>query len=245
VVDKDIRTFFRDNSQWSQLILLGALVVVYLFNFSVLPLERSPIRLEFLQNEIAFLNLGLAGFVLSAISVRFIFPAVSAEGKSFWIIQSSPMSIQRFLWGKFAVYLLPMLVLGEILIVFTNHLLEVTPFMMGLLAVTMFFSAVAIVAMGVGFGALYPKFGYENIAQVSTGFGGVLYMMVSSLFMALVILLEAGPVYILFMAGVRQKSVTGLQWLIIVSAFGIVLLIHAVAVVKSMGMGRQALERYE
>ncbi|MCF8062700.1 MAG: hypothetical protein K9M82_09310, partial [Deltaproteobacteria bacterium] len=29
IADKDIRTFFRDNSQWSQLILLGALVVVY------------------------------------------------------------------------------------------------------------------------------------------------------------------------------------------------------------------------
>ena len=245
VVDKDIRTFFRDNSQWSQIILLGALVVVYLFNFSVLPLERSPIRLEFLQNQIAFLNLGLAGFVLSAISARFIFPAVSAEGKAFWLIQSSPMSIHRFLWGKFAVYLLPMLVLGEVLIVFTNRLLEVTPFMMGLLAVTMFFSVFAIVAMGVGFGALYPKFGHENIAQVSTGFGGVVYMMASSLFMAVVILLEAGPVYILFMAGIRQKPVTALQGLIIVSAFGLVLVVHAVAVVKSMRMGRQALEHYE
>ncbi len=241
IVDKDIRTFFRDNSQWSQLILLGALVVVYLYNFSVLPLERSPIRLEFLQNQIAFLNLGLAGFVLSAISVRFIFPAVSAEGRAFWIIRSSPVQIRRFLWGKFIVYLFPMLVLGEILIVFTNRILQVTPFMMGLLAATMFFSVFGIVAMGVGLGAVYPKFRYENIAQVSTGFGGVVYMMISSLFMAAVIMLEAVPVYVIFTAGIRGVPVTALQYMWILPLFCLVLVVQAAAVIIPMRMGESAL----
>ena len=245
VADKDIRTFFRDNSQWSQLILLAALVVVYLYNFSVLPLERSPIRLEFLQNQIAFLNLGLAGFVLSAISVRFIFPAVSAEGRAFWILQSSPMTMRRFLWGKLAVYVVPMLVLGEILVVFTNRLLQVTPFMMTLLAVTMFLSVFGIVAMGVGLGALYPKFRYENIAQVATGFGGLIYMMVSSLFMAAVILLEAAPVYVIFMADVRGEAIPLPHWLWIVPAFGLVLALQVFAVIKPMRMGVRALNENE
>ena len=134
ILDKDIRTFFRDNTQWSQLLLLGALVVVYLYNFSVLPLDKSPIKIEFLQNELAFLNMGLAGFVLSAVSVRFIFPAVSSEGSAFWILQSSPLSLQRFLWGKYVLYVIPMLIMGEILIIVTNYMLEVTPFMMFLLS---------------------------------------------------------------------------------------------------------------
>jgi ABC-2 type transport system permease protein len=241
VVDKDIRTFFRDNSQWSQLILLGALVVVYLYNFSVLPLERSPIRLEFLQNQVAFLNLGLAGFVLSAIAVRFIFPAVSAEGRAFWIIRSSPLSIRRFLWGKFVVYLVPMLVLGQVLIVFTNRLLQVTPFMMGLLAATMFFCVFGIVAMGVGLGAMYPRFRYENIAQVSTGFGGVVYMMTSSLFMAVVILLEAVPVYVIFMSGVRGTALTAYQYAWMIPLFLLVLVVQAAAVVIPMRIGVRAL----
>ena len=90
MLEKDIRVFFRDNTQWSQLLLLAALVVVYLYNFSVLPLEKSPIRLEYIRNQLAFLNMGLAGFVLSAISVRFIFPAVSGEGGAFWIIRDIP-----------------------------------------------------------------------------------------------------------------------------------------------------------
>ena len=39
---KDIKTFLRDTTQWSQLFLLAALIVVYLYNFKVLPLDRSP-----------------------------------------------------------------------------------------------------------------------------------------------------------------------------------------------------------
>ena len=39
---KDLKVFLRDVSQWSQLLLLLALVLVYLYNFRVLDLERIP-----------------------------------------------------------------------------------------------------------------------------------------------------------------------------------------------------------
>ncbi len=245
IIDKDLRVFFRDNSQWSQLLLLGALVVVYVYNFTVLPLDKSPIRIEFLQNEIAFLNVGLAGFVLSAVSVRFIFPAVSSEGAAFWIVQSSPVPLKRFLWGKFTLYLLPMLVLGEMLIILTNHLLDVTPFMMALSSVTMLLAVFGIVALGVGMGAMFPNFNHQNIAQVATGFGGLMYMIVSAAFVALVVVLEAGPVYVLVMAEIRGVPVAGWQWLLIVLSFCAVLLIMAAAVFKPMKMGLKALSQHE
>lgn len=110
LIAKDIRTFFRDNSQWPQLLLLGALVMVYIYNFTVLPLDRSPIRLDFLQNELAFLNMGLAGFVLSAVAARFVYTAVSAEGQAYWVVRSSPITLNRYVWGKYVFFLLPMLV---------------------------------------------------------------------------------------------------------------------------------------
>ena len=245
LIDKDIRTFFRDNTQWSQIFLLGALVAVYLYNFSVLPLERSPIRLEFLQNEIAFINMGLAGFVVSAVSVRFIFPAISSEGEAFWIIRSSPLPLGRFLWGKFALYLLPMLILAEALIIATNYLLDVTPFMMILSTVTIFFAVFGIVALGIGFGAIYPNFKHQNIAQVATGYGGLMYMIFSAIFMAIVVVLEAGPVYLIFIADVRGNPITYLQWSFIIPSFLMVVLINFLAVYKPMKMGLEALVKYE
>ena len=78
---KDIKLFFRDTTQWSQLILLAVLVVVYLFNIQALPLHRGEPVGFFYVNLVSFLNLGLAGFVLASIAARFIFPAVSLEGR--------------------------------------------------------------------------------------------------------------------------------------------------------------------
>ena len=69
---------------------------------------------------------------------RFAFPAVCSEREAFWIIKVSPISIRSFLWIKFSIYFLPLLILTEILIVVTNTLLNVDPFMMGLSVLTVF-----------------------------------------------------------------------------------------------------------
>jgi len=245
IVEKDIRIFFRDNTQWSQLLLLGALVIVYVYNFSVLPLEKSPIRLEFLQNILAFLNMGLAGFVLSAVSVRFVYPSISVEGGAFWILKSSPVTIARLLWGKYIIAVIPMIILGESLIILTNYFLHVSMVIMVLSSATMFFAIFGIIAMGVGFGAVYPRFKYENISQVSTGFGGLVYMISSILFMALIIFLEAGPVRILFMADMRGVKISTFQVLWIILAFLSVFLLICFTIHSSMKLGTKALERYE
>ncbi len=122
---KDVRTFIRDNTQWSQLLLLAGLVIVYVYNFSVLPLDQVPLGGGFLLNEIAFFNMGLAGFVLTALATRFVFPAVSAEGEAHWIIRTAPVGLTRYLKGKCLLFFWPMAVVGEFLVVVTNALLGV------------------------------------------------------------------------------------------------------------------------
>ncbi|PKN64910.1 MAG: hypothetical protein CVU57_12330 [Deltaproteobacteria bacterium HGW-Deltaproteobacteria-15] len=245
ILEKDIRIFFRDNTQWSQLLLLGALVVVYLYNFSVLPLEKSPLRLEYIKNELAFLNMALAGFVLSAIAVRFIYPSVSSEGDSFWLIRCSPISFKRYLWAKYALFILPMTILAEVLIVMTNYLLGVSGLMMILSSVTMLAAVSAVVSLAVGFGALYPDFKNHNPAQLSTGFGGLMYMISSALFIAIVVVLEAWPAYILMMSGVNGSWISPLQWLFVISSFLAVLTISGLASFKPIQMGIRALEKIE
>ena len=110
---KDLKVFLRDTTQWSQLLLLVALVLVYLYNFRVLDLDRIPYMSGVVKNAYAFVNLAMAGFVLSAVAVRFVFPAVSAEGAAFWIVRTSPVPLRDFLWSKFWTGLVPVLLLAE------------------------------------------------------------------------------------------------------------------------------------
>jgi len=186
-VIKDVKLFFRDTTQWSQLILLAVLVVVYLFNIKTLPLHRGEAVGFFYITLVSFLNLGLAGFVLAAIAARFIFPAVSLEGRHMWLLRSSPLDLGALLWSKYWVGTIPLLGLALLLTGVTNMLLEVRPFMMVLGLVAIVCLTFAIGALALSFGALFPQFETENAAQIPTSFGGLVYMMASVALLAVVI----------------------------------------------------------
>jgi ABC-2 type transport system permease protein len=191
---KDMRLFFRDNTQWSQLILLVVLVAIYIFNIKSLPIhsgERIPFALVTI---ISFLNLGLAGFVLSAVAARFIFPGISLEGRQMWLLRSSPLDPRSMLWSKYWMGTVPLLLLAVGITILTNSLLEVSPFMMATSLATIVLYTMAASALALTFGVFYPQFATENAAQIPTSFGGVVYMMASLCLLAVVIMIEAFPV---------------------------------------------------
>jgi ABC-2 type transport system permease protein len=245
IVLKDVKLFFRDTSQWSQLFLLFALMFVYIYSFKLLPLERAAMPSFYLQNLLSFLNLGMVGFVTSAVAVRFVFPAVSLEGASFWIIRAAPISIRDFLWGKFWSSLLPLLVLAEVLIVLSNTLLKVTLFMMTLGIVTVFLMTFGITSLGVGLGAAFPKFKHENVAQIPTGFGGIVYMLMSMLFICAVIVLEAWPVYRIFTAQTFGGHISLPGWTLIATSFIMVVIVNILALFLPMKIGLNRLKQRE
>ncbi|MDH3271398.1 MAG: hypothetical protein OEN56_08710 [Gemmatimonadota bacterium] len=195
MVAKEIRVFFRDTTQWSQLILLGVLVAVYVYNITVLPLYTGEQISFLLINAVSFLNLGLAGFVVAAIAARFVFPAMSIEGRMMWLMQSSPVDIRTIFWSKYWVGTVPLLLVAVPLIVGTNLVLDASPFVLALTTLTMIGITFALTALALGFGALYPNYDTENVAEIPTSFGGLLFMMAAVSYLAGVVMLEAWPVY--------------------------------------------------
>ena len=194
LVEKEVRLFFRDTTQWSQLILLAVLVVVYIFNIKFLPTSGEGVTF-FVSNLIPFLNLVLSGFVLASIAARFIFPGVSLEGRTMWLLRSSPLSMRDLLWSKFWVGTIPLLFFAVGLVVVTGLLMKVTPFIMAVSVLTITMMTFGIAGLAIGFGTLFPRFDTENAAQIPTSFGGLLFMMASIVMIGVVITLEARPVF--------------------------------------------------
>ncbi|MGH9318493.1 MAG: putative ABC transporter permease subunit [Vicinamibacteria bacterium] len=241
---KDLRTFLRDTTQWSQLLLLLALVVVYLYNFSVLP-ANFTFATFFLQNVFSFLNLGLAGFVLSAVAVRFVFTSVSAEGRAFWILRSSPLTIEKLLWSKFWTAIPPLLVLSQVLTIASNHFLGASSFMTVLSSLTILFVTFGIVGLGVGMGAAFPKFKFENVTQIAGSSGGLLYMIAATSFVAAVLFLEAIPVYLILNADFRGIPLSDRQIAFVTLSLAAVVVVNILAVALPMRWGRRRLEAFE
>ena len=242
LLTKDLKIFLRDVSQWSQLLLLLALVLVYLYNFSVLDLQRIPYISGFIKNVYAFVNLGMAGFVMATVTVRFVFPAVSAEGASFWIIRTSPVSLHDFLWSKFWTGLIPVLVLTEVLTIAANEFLGVDPLLKLMAAGAIVLMSFAMVGLAVGLGARYPRFGADP-SQVAGSYGGVAFMMQAVLFVIVMISLLGWPSSLYLVRQVRGVSPTPLQWLLMAGCLVTAVVVSAWIWLTSMRSGIRALER--
>jgi ABC-2 type transport system permease protein len=215
---KDLKIFLRDVSQWSQLLLLLALVLLYLYNFRVLDLTRIPYMSGFLKNIYAFINLGMAGFVMATVAVRFAFPAVSAEGASFWIIRTSPITLRDFLWSKFWTGFVPVLLLTEVLTIAANEFLGVDPFLKLVTALAIVLMAFALVGLAIGLGARYPRFGADP-SQVAGSYGGVMFMMQAVLFIIVMIGLLGWPSSVYLLQQARARPLSSSQLLLMAFCF--------------------------
>ena len=116
--------------------------------------------------------------------------------------------------------------------------------MMALSTVNILFMVPVVVSIGIGFGAAYPDFKSENPAQTVTSFGGLLFMMVCAGYIGAVIFLEAGPVYNIFMAGIKERALNVLEWIWIVGSFALAFIISIFAIVLPMRFGEKKLSKH-
>ncbi|MFQ5890382.1 MAG: hypothetical protein ACE5JR_10065 [Gemmatimonadota bacterium] len=174
---KDVRLFFRDTTQWSQLIILAVLIVVYVYNIHVLPVRSSEAIGRYLVALVGFLNLALTGFVLAAVAARFVFPAISLEGRTLWLLRSSPTEAATILRSKFWVGVVPLALLAFVLTAVTDVLLGVRPGMLVLSVASVVGLSFAFTGQALAWGSAYPEFEMENAAQIPTSVGGLLFML--------------------------------------------------------------------
>lgn len=228
IMRKELKQFTRDSSQWSQFFMIGALVVVYLYNFKALPLDRSPLPTLFISNLIAFANIGLAGFLAASLATRFVYPSIGAERGAFYLIGGSPISLGRYLWYKYLFYCGPFTLLAMILIVASNSLLQITGPMWWISLFATLVITWTVLGMGLGFGALFADFKSENSAA-AMGPGAILFLFCAVLYEFLVIALGLMPTYKVVRRALRHMPVSPMD-LGLLCAWGIGTVIISIAI---------------
>lgn len=238
---KDIRIFLREPGQWTQGMMLLGLIVIYLYSVRSLPFEAIPIRTTLMKNAVAFLNVGVAGAVLAALSVRFHFIAVSQEGRAFWLMHSSPVSASGYLRSKFVTGLVPTVIVGELLVLSTNAMLGVEPIYAWIAGGTIACLSVALCGLAVGLGATFPNFRADSAARMASGPGAILFMVVALIFVTGVITVQAVPVGLLLARQYRGEDVGLPLWIGLGCAFAASIAACVAATVLPMRRGARVL----
>ena len=198
---KDVKVFIRDKAQWSQLLIILALAFVYVYNFRIFDIAMVEDAAPYVREGMLLANLLLAGMVLSAVAARFLYTAVSVEGRAFWIVKTAPVGMRRFLIEKLIYGSVPVTVLTLAIVTVTNIFMKM-PLPHVLVSVaTVLVLGVSVSALGVGMGAIYPRFKYENIASVSMSLGGLTFMLLAFFLVVLTVLMETWIVYLYYAKG--------------------------------------------
>lgn len=192
---KESKLFLRDSTEWSQLFMIAALIVVYLYNFTVLPVERAPMPTEYLTNIISFLNIGLVAFMVSSLAARFVYPSIAGEGAAYYLIAAAPLSTRSFLVAKVLIYLMPFTLFSLLLVIVSDHLLQITGPMWWFSLACSLLLTWWIVALAVCFGALYGDFNAENRAAALGGLGAILFLFTALAIVVLITGVGAWPMY--------------------------------------------------
>lgn len=242
VLWKDLKVFFRDTGQWSQLFIIGALILIYVYNFRAIPIKSLSGLTPFIKELMVLINMLMAGLVLSAVSARFLYASVSLEGMAFWIIRTSPVTAKKFLWSKFLYGFIPVTAILLAVVFITNIALGIDSLLMLLSGITVFILCISISGLGVGMGAMHPKFKYENIASISMSPGGMLFMLIAFSVVLLTVSLEAWSFYLYKKAEIASISLSFMEKSQFILVGLLIILLNTLTFYIPMKIGKSHLE---
>lgn len=242
-VSRSNRVFVRTTGQWTQLLLVAALVVVYLFNFKYFRTLQATGVIG--DRGLFFVNLVLGGLVVTTVAVRFLYPAVSLEGRAYWAVQVAPITPEQMLRAHVRWGLWPLMGLAVGLTVASDLIVGLPLWMIPVSAAVAALMTWALCGMGVGLGATAPRFHEANPARIASGMGGVLFMLGGLFYMVLTLVMIGWPISAFgywLETGYVPRTVRLVQFGgLLVGALLLAILAHVVP----MRMGARALRRRE
>jgi ABC-2 type transport system permease protein len=171
IIIKDIRTFFRDPAQWSQAVVFFGLLALYFmnlrrFNYNLLPDQW--------RSAIVFLNVFAVSAVLSSLGSRFVYPQLSLEGHSFWMLVLSPATMPRIIASKFLLAFTATATVSVSLIAVSVNMLG-TGVLINIVAIAVIAAvSLSVCGLSTGLGAVFIDLEERNPAAIVSSFGGTL-----------------------------------------------------------------------
>lgn len=172
LVERDLLRLSRSPRELGQAAFLLFLLALYTAFLYVAPLREVSEKHETVA-RLLLLNLVAAGYFLTAFGLRFVFPSFSLEGRTAWILFSSPVRLFDLFLARLSLYtVLLFSVVGPIALAGAFKISS-SPRLLLAGGLLFFLTTVTIVSVSLAFGAIWPNFREVNPESLATNTGGL------------------------------------------------------------------------
>ena len=236
---RDIRLFTRQRAQWSQLSIMLVLIALYIYNLRYIPGNLNMYQWDTI---IAVMNFGFCGFILATMAIRFVFPSVSLEGNSFWVLATAPVPPATIFRTKIQTSFVLFLVLTECIALITGSILEFDLFFMIASLGGILLLSAGLVAISTGFGAAFPEFNEPDPSKIASGMGGFLAIATSLVYIAALTACFGRACYLYLQH--RYQGIA-IEWGGIVTMSITAIVLTLIAIIVPLRMGLRAMNTRE
>lgn len=173
LLEKELVTLARSPEELGRVAFVTFLLLIYTAFLLRVPVPDAAGTEDVLARLIAF-SLLAAGYFLTTLALRFVFPALSLEGRSAWVLFTSPVRLPALFRARLALYSIAgFLVLGGMALVGGLRLgLSILGLVLfaGLLALM----SLTIMTVALALGVCWSDFRGQSAEALTTSAGGLL-----------------------------------------------------------------------
>ena len=133
-------------------------------------------RYEIFASLIPALQFMTIVYFVSALALRFAFPSFSQEGKTGWIIMSSPVSLVEIFLVKAMYFTVVFIIIGMVIALINSLILNFSLLFTGV-SILLFVTAIALITtLAISVGAIFPNFETDDPEILSTSLPGLSFI---------------------------------------------------------------------
>ncbi len=173
LLEKEVVTLARSPEELGRGGFFAFLLALYTLLFLRVPVPDVAGTEDVTARLVAF-SLLATGYFLTTVALRFVFPALSLEGRTAWILFVSPIRLVTLFWARLALYSLAgFLGLGAIALA-GGIRLGLSPLGVALVAALLALLSLTIMTVALALGVCWPDFRGRSAESLATSAGGLL-----------------------------------------------------------------------
>ncbi len=195
LLKKEFYQFFREPAQWIHMSVIMFLIVIFIISVARVDLLNT---LPFLQT-ITYLSVFIFNsFLISSITLRFIYPVMSVEAQAFWKIRTSPVESSIIVMAKFLPVFIITLIIAESLNYFSHLSKSIPEILRFYSSINIFSVTLTLSSLNFWFGNYFVSYNEKNPVKIASTQGSVIAFLFNLIYLILLVVILIGSIDGLF-----------------------------------------------